>query len=201
MAILVCNFHLVSVCSCISNTLQCFFCDRKVICLTSKYRNVKLSLGKIAPQLLVLWKVTLDNNISYHSLIYLVCHLKTNTIWAMLFELCSLSQCSVFVPVWNSTIKTTHRQKLPYDLAGASLNLVHPLIDSDDISWLGGILFSVLCLKLDLSLCPSPIKCLNIFLDASCQLWILTLDILCLCRFPHCPIFEYVRLDTVAHIG
>lgn len=62
----------------------------------------------------------------------------------LLFETHSLSQCSPFVPVWSSRTKTRHRQKPPCDMAGASLNLVHPLIDSNDISWLGGI-HSVLC--------------------------------------------------------
>lgn len=43
--------------------------------------------------------------------------------------------------------------------------------------------FWVLCLKLDLSPGPYPMKCLNIFLDISRYLWVLTLDILSLWWF------------------
>lgn len=59
-------------------------------------------------------------------------------VW-LLFEPYSLSEWFLFVPVWSSMMKAPHIREPPCDMADASSNLVHPLIDRNDISWLGGI--------------------------------------------------------------
>lgn len=56
----------------------------------------------------------------------------------LLFEPYSLSHCSLFVPISSGMMKAPQTQEPPCDTADASLHHAHPLIDTNDISWLGG---------------------------------------------------------------
>ena len=71
-------------------------------------------------------------------LLYLVCHVETNTIWVIVIwtiQSVSVYYCSCWKQQDENSIKTVTL----YDMDGASSNLIHSLIDSNDISWLGGI--------------------------------------------------------------
>lgn len=118
-------------------------------------------------------------------LLYLVCHVETNTIWAIVIWTILFTYvyyCSCWKQQDENSIKTDATL-----WHGRCQFKSHSLNDWQQWHFMvGRHLFSVLCLKLDLSLCPSPLKCLNICLDVSCHSCVLTLDILTSCHSYDC---------------
>lgn len=98
-------------------------------------------------------------------------------------------------------MKDPHRQKPPCAMAAAIFNPICLLIDSNDISWLEGIHSECFVSSLTYHGVLPPVKCLNIFLDLLCHLWVLTFDILFYCFFFFfLRVFVWKRLHNILQL-
>lgn len=135
-------------------------------------RRIEKSFQRAASCSICTCKKTLCTDVIPLTLSYLfVCHVDQNNLSNSYLNHIFCHSAHYLV-LFEAEWWKLHRQEPPYDMASACFNLIHPLTDSDDISWLEGIHSECFVSSLTYRQFPTPIKCWDISLDLSCHLCI-----------------------------